>query len=76
MMMLWPFVYAFQCLTGKFDNNNINNNNNILSVTLEGEQCYVKPYFKPPTHFFIMMGQSRHPLSVFKGLTKGEKIRI
>ena len=27
---LGPFVYAFQCLTGKFDNNNDNNNHDAL----------------------------------------------
>ena len=53
----------------------LNNGDAMLSVRYTpGEQCYVKPYFKSTNTFFIMMGQSRHPSSVFKGPLSRKKI--
>ena len=47
-----------------------------VDITLEDNQCYVKPYFKSTNTFSYMSGQSYHPPSVFKGLTREENIRI
>ena len=47
-----------------------------VSITKEDNCCHVKPYFKCTNTFSYMMGQSYHPPSVFKRITRGENIRI
>lgn len=39
-------------------------------------KCYVKPYFKPTNSFSYVLATSYHPRSTFKGIYRGENIRI
>ena len=47
-----------------------------VSITKEDNCCHVKPYLKCTNTFSYMTGQSYHPPSVFKRITRGENIRI
>jgi len=47
-----------------------------LLITLEGDKCYVKPFFKKTNTFSYVMGNSHHPRSTFKGIVTGENTRI
>ena len=47
-----------------------------VSINLENQSCFVKPHFKSTNTFSHVMGNSYHPKSTFKGIYKGENVRI
>ena len=47
-----------------------------LDIYKKDNTLHTKTHFKSTNSFFYLHGQSNHPPSTFKGVTKGENIRI